>query len=73
MGTSVMIGAGIFALTGQIAELAGPLFPLSFIAGVEVSALSSARVSSHVPVEHIRFRRSAAIQTASSCRFLASG
>ena len=30
MGTGVMIGAGIFALTGQIAELAGPLFPLSF-------------------------------------------
>lgn len=26
MGTGVMIGAGIFALTGQIAELAGPLF-----------------------------------------------
>jgi amino acid transporter len=25
MGTGVMIGAGIFALTGQIAELAGPL------------------------------------------------
>ena len=24
MGTGVMIGAGIFALTGQIAELAGP-------------------------------------------------
>lgn len=33
MGTGVMIGAGIFALTGQIAELAGPLFPLSFIVG----------------------------------------
>lgn len=28
MGTGVMIGAGIFALTGQIAELAGPLFPI---------------------------------------------
>ncbi len=24
MGTGVIIGAGIFALTGQIAELAGP-------------------------------------------------
>ena len=33
MGTGVMIGAGIFALTGQIAELAGPLFPLSFVVG----------------------------------------
>ena len=29
MGTGVMIGAGIFALTGQIAQLAGPLFPLA--------------------------------------------
>ena len=33
MGTGVMIGAGILALTGQIAELAGPLFPLAFVAG----------------------------------------
>lgn len=41
MGTGVMIGAGIFALTGQIAELAGPLFPLSFIAGALVTALSA--------------------------------
>ena len=37
MGTGVMIGAGIFALTGQIAELAGPLFPLAFTAGAIVS------------------------------------
>ena len=41
MGTGVMIGAGIFALTGQIAELAGPLFPLSFIAGALVTSLSA--------------------------------
>jgi len=41
MGTGVMIGAGIFALTGQIAELAGPLFPLSFIAGAVVTAFSA--------------------------------
>ena len=41
MGTGVMIGAGIFALTGQIAELAGPWFPLSFIAGAIVTALSA--------------------------------
>nr|WP_290899547.1 hypothetical protein [Hoeflea sp.] len=34
MDTGVMIGAGIFALIGQIAELAGPLFPLSFVVGV---------------------------------------
>ena len=41
MGTGVMIGAGIFALTGQIAELAGPWFPLSFIAGAIVTGLSA--------------------------------
>ena len=43
MGTGVMIGAGIFALTGQIAELAGPLFPLSFLAGALVTAFSAYR------------------------------
>tara|TARA_R110002051_G_scaffold86882_1_gene152975 strand:- start:189 stop:1514 length:1326 start_codon:yes stop_codon:yes gene_type:complete len=41
MGTGVMIGAGIFALTGQIAQLAGPLFPLAFIAGAIVSSFSA--------------------------------
>lgn len=41
MGTGVMIGAGIFALTGQIAELAGPLFPLAFLLAAGVSALSA--------------------------------
>jgi amino acid transporter len=41
MGTSVMIGAGIFALTGQIAELAGPYFPLAFIAGAMVTGFSA--------------------------------
>ena len=41
MGTGVMIGAGIFALTGQIAQLAGPLFPLSFVVGAVVTAFSA--------------------------------
>ena len=41
MGTGVMIGAGIFALTGQIAQLAGPLFPLAFIAGAIVTSFSA--------------------------------
>jgi len=41
MGTGVMIGAGIFALTGQIAELAGAWFPLSFIVGGIVTAFSA--------------------------------
>lgn len=40
-GIGVMIGAGIFALTGQIAELAGPLFPLSFVVGAIVTAFSA--------------------------------
>ncbi|WP_424983844.1 APC family permease [Maritalea sp. S77] len=41
MGTGVMIGAGIFALTGQMAELAGNLFPLSFIIGAFVTLFSA--------------------------------
>lgn len=41
MGTGVMIGAGIFALTGQIAELAGPAFPLAFIAGAVITGFSA--------------------------------
>lgn len=41
MGTGVMIGAGILALTGQIAELAGELFPLVFLAGAIVTAFSA--------------------------------
>lgn len=41
MGTGVMIGAGIFALTGQIAEMAGPLFPLSFVLGAVVSSFAA--------------------------------
>jgi amino acid transporter len=41
MGTGVMIGAGIFALTGQIAQLAGPLFPLAFIVGAIVTGFSA--------------------------------
>ncbi|WP_291730439.1 APC family permease [Leisingera sp. F5] len=41
MGTGVMIGAGIFALTGQIAGLAGPWFPLSFAAGALATMFSA--------------------------------
>ena len=41
MGTGVMIGAGIFALTGQVAELAGPLFPLAFLAGAAITGFSA--------------------------------
>ncbi len=41
MGTGVMIGAGIFALTGQIAQFAGPYFPIAFLIGALVTGLSS--------------------------------
>jgi amino acid transporter len=41
MGTGVMIGAGIFALTGQVAELAGGLFPLAFIVAAIISGFSA--------------------------------
>ena len=41
MGTGVMIGAGIFALTGQVAELAGEWFPHAFLAAALVSAFSA--------------------------------
>lgn len=52
MGTGVMIGAGIFALTGQVAEFAGAWFPVAFLLAAIVSAFSAytyARVSSKYP------------------------
>jgi len=36
-----MIGAGIFALMGQVAELAGSLFPVAFLAGGIITGLSA--------------------------------
>lgn len=41
MGTGVMVGAGIFALTGQVAELAGTWMPLVFLQAALVSGLSA--------------------------------
>lgn len=41
LGTGVMIGAGIFALTGQMAEMTGALFPLAFLAAAVIVAFSS--------------------------------
>ncbi|WP_372594673.1 APC family permease [Actinotalea sp.] len=52
MGTGVMIGAGIFALTGQVAGLAGAWFPLAFVLAGLVSGLSAysyIKVSSAYP------------------------
>lgn len=41
MGTGVMIGAGIFALTGQVAEFSGTLFPLAFLLAAVISGFSA--------------------------------
>ncbi len=41
MGTGVMIGAGVFALTGQIAEQAGALFPYAFLAAAAITGFSA--------------------------------
>jgi amino acid transporter len=41
LGTGVMIGAGIFALLGQVAELSGTWFPFIFIIGAIISGFSS--------------------------------
>jgi len=52
LGTGVMIGAGIFALTGQMAEMTGALFPLAFLAAAVIVAFSSysyVKISSAYP------------------------
>jgi amino acid transporter len=41
MGTGVMIGAGIFALTGQVAELAREWFVLAFLAAAVVAGFGA--------------------------------
>ena len=41
MGTGVMIGAGIFALTGQVAQFSGPAFPLAFLIAAVISGFSA--------------------------------
>lgn len=41
MGTGVMIGAGVFALMGQVAETAGKWFPLAFLAAAVVASITS--------------------------------
>ena len=41
MGTGVMIGAGIFALTGQVAEFSGTLFPAAFLLAAVISGFSA--------------------------------
>jgi amino acid transporter len=41
LGTGVMFGAAIFAVLGQVAELAGSLFPLSYIGGAIIASFSA--------------------------------
>ncbi|MAE84421.1 MAG: amino acid permease [Flammeovirgaceae bacterium] len=41
LGTGVMIGAGIFALLGQVAELSGTWFPFAFVVGAIISGFSA--------------------------------
>ena len=41
LGTGVMIGAGIFALVGQVSELAGTWMPFAFLAGAVIVGFSA--------------------------------
>ncbi|GAA0893536.1 APC family permease [Fulvivirga kasyanovii] len=41
LGTGVMIGAAIFALLGQVAELSGSLFPIAFLVGAIIAGFSA--------------------------------
>ncbi|MDJ0333959.1 APC family permease [Salinibacterium sp. G-O1] len=41
LGAGVMVGAGIFALVGQVAGLAGDWFPVAFLGGAIVAGVSS--------------------------------
>lgn len=52
LGTGVMIGAGIFSLTGQMAQLAGSTFPFAFLTAaivVSFSAYSYIKISDKYP------------------------
>jgi|GEM_PF-2506985 len=44
LGTGVMIGAGIFALTGQMAEMTGSLFPLAFLSAALIVSTGVGRI-----------------------------
>ena len=57
MGTGVMIGAGIFALTEQVAEFAGDLYPAAFLLAAIISGFSA---YSYIKVSN-KFRALAAL------------
>lgn len=71
LGTDVMIGAGIFALSGQMAQMTDSLFPLLFLAAaivVSFSAYSYIKISNTYPSAagiatylHKRIRRSVTV------------
>ncbi len=41
LGTGVMVGAAIFAIIGQVTELAGGLFPISYLGGAVIASCSA--------------------------------
>ena len=41
LATGIMIGAGIFVLTGQMAEMTGSLFPLAFLSAALIVSFSA--------------------------------
>jgi amino acid transporter len=43
----MMIGAAIFALTGQMAEMTGELFPLAFLSAAIIVGFSAYSYNSH--------------------------
>jgi amino acid transporter len=49
LGLGIMIGAGIFVLTGQAADLAGDMFPVAFLVAAVVVAFSA---YSYVKLSH---------------------
>jgi len=54
LGTGIMIGAAIFALLGQVAELSGTFFPIVFLMGgvfSSISAYSYIKVANAYPSE----------------------
>ena len=52
LGTGVMIGAGVYDLTGQMAQMTGSLFPLAFVSAAVIvvfSAYSYVKMSNAYP------------------------
>ena len=58
-GTGVMIGAGTFGLAGQIAEPAGPPFPLPFILAAVATAVAAC--------SHVKWSSSASCSSDRPC------